>query len=181
MLVSPEQEPYLLSEIQNQLLFIEEILPDAFDETAPAVAPKAIFLGGQSGSGKSGLSIAIQKTLLEAEQAVIINSDALREYHPDFPSLQKTDVSQASFLVNPDTVKWQQRLIANTVETKRNLILDGTLGGSPNPIRETIRMPRDAGYYLHRRPLSRSANKCANGTLRPLISLPSSSMLAYRC
>ena len=148
MPVSPTQQPYILSEIENQFLFSEEILPDAFDETAPAVAPKAIFLGGQSGSGKSGLSLALQRTFLETEQAVIINSDALREYHPAFPSLQKTDVDQASFLVNIDTVKWQQQLIAATVETKRNLILDGTLGGNPDPIRETMRMLRDAGYSL---------------------------------
>lgn len=148
MSVSPEQKPYLLPNTKNQLLFLEEILPDAFDETAPAVAPKAIFLGGQSGSGKSNLSSAIQKKFLRTEQAVVINSDALREYHPAFPSLQKTDVNQASFLVNPDTVKWQQQLITVTVETKRNLILDGTLGGNPDPIRATMRMLREAGYYI---------------------------------
>ena len=148
MSVSPKQKPYLLPETENQLLFTEEILPTAFDETAPAATPKAVFLGGQSGSGKSGLSAFILRTFSETEQAVIINSDALREYHPAFPGLQKTDVNQASFLVNPDTVKWQQQLIAAAVNTKRNLILDGTLGGNPAPIRETMQMLRSAGYQI---------------------------------
>lgn len=88
MSVSPAQEPHLLSKAKNQSLFLGEILPDAFDETAPAAAPKAVFLGEQSGSRKSGLSAVIQKTFSETEQAVTVNSDALREYHPDFPSLQ---------------------------------------------------------------------------------------------
>ena len=148
MSVSPEQEPYVLSEKENQIFFLEEILPDAFDETAPAVAPKAFFLGGQSGSGKSELTAYLLKMFSQAEGAVVVNSDALREYHPDFPTLQRTNVNQASFLVNPDTVKWQQKLIAAVMETRCNVILDGTLGGNPAPIQATMQRLREASYYL---------------------------------
>lgn len=148
MLINPTQEPYQLSETQNQILFKEEIIPDAFDETAPAVAPRAIFLGGQSGSGKSGLSAAMLRTFSMTESAVIVNSDALREYHPDFTRLQTAHPQQASFLVNPDTILWQQKLIAAAVETGRNLILDGTLGGNPAPIQATMQRLREAGYVV---------------------------------
>lgn len=114
-------------------------------------------MGGQSGSGKSSLAQYVSESISKEEGSVIINSDALREYHPDFPTLQRTNADQASFLVNSDTVKWQQQLIAVIVETNRNLILDGTLGGSPDPIRETMRMLRDAGYYLQLSVLAVSA------------------------
>lgn len=148
MPVDLKQQPYLLTEAQNQLLFFEHILPDAFDETAPAVKPKAIFLGGQPGSGKSGLSLVVQRTFPETERAVVINSDALREYHPDFSRLQTTNVNQASFLVNPDTRIWQQKLIEAAIVNKRSLVLDGTLGGSPEPIKETAGMLRENGYFV---------------------------------
>ncbi len=148
MPINYNQESYQLSDTRNQILFKEEIIPDAFDETAPAVTSRAIFLGGQSGSGKSGLLAAMLQTFSTAESAVIVNSDALREHHPNFTKLQTTNPQQASFLVNPNTILWQQKLIAASVETKRNLILDGTLAGDPTPILATMQRLREAGCFL---------------------------------
>ena len=144
----PSQEQYILSQERNHAIFFERIRLNSFRNAAPSQNPQAIFLGGQSGSGKSSLAQYLSDSITKQGGSVIVNSDALREYHPDFVSLQKTDTDQASFLVNPDTILWQQQLIAATVDTRRNLILDGTLGGNPEPIRETMRMLRQAGYYL---------------------------------
>ncbi|MCY7357116.1 MAG: zeta toxin family protein, partial [Rudanella sp.] len=148
MSISTAQQTYLLSETENQLIFLQDILPDAFDETSQTFSPKAIFLGGQSGSGKSDLALAMQQSFSEVEGVVIVNSDALREYHPNFLWLQKNNPDQASFLVNPDTFKWQQKLIAATVESGRNLILDGTLGGDSAPILQTMKQLKTSGYSV---------------------------------
>ena len=144
---NPNQEQYILSQERSQAIF-ELIKQNLLRISTTSPHPQAIFLGGQSGSGKSSLADYLSDTVSQKGGSVIVNSDALREYHPDFAILQKTDTDQASFLVNPDTIKWQQQLIAATVESKRNLILDGTLGGNPDPIRETMRMLRNADYYL---------------------------------
>ena len=143
----PSQEQYILSQERSQTIF-EKIKRNSLKGSSTYQNLRAIFLGGQSGSGKSSLAQYLSESINQKEGSVIINSDALREYHPDFPSLQKNHVDQASFLVNPDTVKWQQQLIAATIDTKRNLILDGTLGGNPDLIRTTMRMLCDAGYAI---------------------------------
>ena len=79
---------------------------------------------------------------------VLVNSDALREYHPAFADLQRTDADRASFLVNPDTVIWQQKLINVAIENKRNLLLDGTLGGNPIPILTTMQRLHSEEYTI---------------------------------
>lgn len=150
MPVNDDQKPYFLSEANNQAIFENDILPLAFAGSEESNRPTAVFLGGQSGSGKSGLSDYCQKRLMALGQSkpVVINSDRLREYHLDFASLQKTNPQQASYLVNPDTVRWQRKLIRAAVETRRNLLLDGTLGGAIEPIRETMRWLKQEGYHL---------------------------------
>jgi RimJ/RimL family protein N-acetyltransferase len=110
--------------------------------------PKVIFLGGQSGSGKSRLAEFHRTQFSNAGGVVVVNSDALREYHPQFAHLQQTQFEKASFLVNPDTVKWQQKLVKAASESGRNLILDGTLGGDPAPIRQTMQQLRERGYSV---------------------------------
>lgn len=143
----PNQEQYILSQERNQAIF-DRIKRNLLVNSIKAKNPQAIFLGGQSGSGKSSLAEYLSNNVNENEGCVIVNSDALREYHPEFPFLQKTDVDQASFLVNPDTIIWQQKLISTTIETKRNILLDGTLGGNPAPILKTIQLLRKGGYQV---------------------------------
>lgn len=167
MSINAEQIPYYLPEEKNQDIFDNDILPAAFFGAEPAHEkiiditltdgegmkfithkPKAIFLGGQSGSGKSGLAEFIRRQFSKAGGAVVVNSDAFREYHPQFPYLQQSQFDKASSLVNPDTIKWQQKLIRSTSESGRNLILDGTLGGDPRPIRQTMQQLREKGYTI---------------------------------
>ncbi|TAE31645.1 MAG: GNAT family N-acetyltransferase [Cytophagales bacterium] len=171
MPISTEQSSYQLSEEENQDIFENDIVPDYFPATRPAREmiyglsfsgkrgdktelksithkPKAIFLGGQSGSGKSKLADFEYSQFSKSGGAVVVNSDELREYHPQFENLQQTQFDKASFLVNPDTVKWQQKLIAATAESGRNLILDGTLEGTPDPILQTMQQLRERGYTI---------------------------------
>lgn len=51
-------------------------------------------------------------------------------------------------MVNPDTVKWQKKLIDFAVSIRCNLILDGTLGGSSEPILKTIHTLQEKGYRI---------------------------------
>ncbi|MBO0939410.1 GNAT family N-acetyltransferase [Fibrella sp. HMF5335] len=142
------QDQFLLSEIDNQIIFDRYISPRSLRNSTSVTNPTALFLGGQPGSGKSGLAQYQLKQFADRGGVVLINSDALREYHPAFANLQRTDADRASFLVNPDTVIWQQKLINAAVGNKRNLLLDGTLGGNPAPILATMKRLRSAGYTI---------------------------------
>lgn len=149
MIPTPSQEPYLLPEEQNQYIFEQRIRNTILPFSTSSTNPRAIFLGGQSGSGKSGLTkYLLSSEFSTSERAIVINSDALREFHPNFADLQVSSPQQASFLVNPDTIIWQQKLISIAIKTHRNLILDGTLGGNPAPIQATMQMLREAGYDI---------------------------------
>lgn len=171
MSITAEQIPYFLSEEENQKTFDSLILPEFFSDTVPAHKmiyglsfpgkrgdktelksitrkPKAVFLGGQSGSGKTRLADFHRRQFTKAGGVVVVNSDELRTYHPQFPYLQQTQFKEASSLVNPDTIKWQQKLIRATSESGRNLILDGTLGGDPAPICQTMQQLREKGYVI---------------------------------
>ena len=150
MIPTPIQEPYLLSKERNQQIFEQRIRNTILPFSSPSSEPHAIFLGGQSGSGKSSLTKYILSSgAFGNERAIIINSDSLREFHPDFVKLQKSDSPRASFLVNPDATIWQQKLITVAINTARNLLLDGTLGGSAEPVLATMNLLREAGYNLH--------------------------------
>jgi len=146
------QVQYTLSEEENQNIFDNYIKIDLRPNSINLKnrKPSAIFLGGQSGSGKSSLVEYLYFRLKRAEKdiTIIVNSDKLREYHPAFATLQKTYSNQVSFLVNPDTIKWQQKLIDFGVSIRCNLILDGTLGGSSEPILKTMHVLQAKGYRM---------------------------------
>ncbi|RYF71573.1 MAG: GNAT family N-acetyltransferase [Cytophagaceae bacterium] len=142
-----DQRQYTLTEEQNQSLF-DDIWLDTVDQLTAVSNPIALFLGGQPGSGKSGLAQHHLKQFADRGGVVLINSDALREYHPSFALLQRTDADRASFLVNPDTVIWQQKLIDKAILANYNLLLDGTLGGRPEPILQTMQRLRSEGYSV---------------------------------
>ncbi|CAN5459977.1 hypothetical protein BH09BAC4_BH09BAC4_13040 [soil metagenome] len=141
-------ERYILSEEENQKIFDEDIKFKLSSVSIRIKKPFAIFLGGQSESGKGSLENYLSAQLIQNGKALIINSDALREFHPNFANLQKTETIKASFLVNQDTIKWQQKLIALAIKLRCSLIFDGTLGGHPEPILETMRMLREKEYQL---------------------------------
>ena len=145
---TPAQKPYCLIDEKNQTIFATRIWSKVSLFSVPVSSPRAIFLGGQSGGGKSSIAKHHLTEFRSVSGAVVVNSDALREYHPQFSQLQRTNPNQASFLVNPDTIKWQQQLIAATVDSSRNLILDGTLGGDPDRILQTIKDLFDKGYSI---------------------------------
>lgn len=138
------QSQFILSKADNQAIFDRRI-SRLLRPSTPVTSPTALFLGGQPGSGKSSLAQFHLQQFADRGGVVLVNSDALREYHPAFAELQRTDADQASFLVNPDTVVWQQKLIGAAIENKRNLLLDGT----PAPILATMQRLREAGYAIH--------------------------------
>ena len=145
----PSQEPHILPEPTNQAIFNQYIQPALLRFSKPVAAPVVLFLGGQPGSGKSSLAAYHGKRFGDTGDGIVtINSDELREYHPDYAALQRTNPDHASFLVNPDTRAWQRKLIASAIAQRRHILLDGTLGGPVEPILETMQLFRQAGYVV---------------------------------
>ena len=103
----------------------------------------ATFLGGQPGSGKSYLNlIAIGEMALK--EAVVIDSDMLRDYHPRKPMIAEKDV----YSLDKDCYKWGDMLIADCVKENKNILFDGTFGGSTEQLHKKMKELKDQGYDI---------------------------------
>ena len=110
----------------------------------------AIFLAGQPGSGKTILRNHLLETMQLRNASVVINTDDLREYHPAYKELsaKKEGFADASYLVNPDSVIWANRLREDAIKKKVNIIFDTTLGGDPAIYSQTMTELKKEGYIL---------------------------------
>ncbi|MEC3881988.1 zeta toxin family protein [Parapedobacter sp. 10938] len=121
------KEHYRLNEAEHEKAY-RDISSKYFSNIEVVGKPAAYYLAGQPGSGKT----ALRKTLYESlsGNAVILNTDDLREYHPSYTDL-KSDPElyhKAPVLVNHDSSRWVQRLIADAISMRANIIFDSTLG-----------------------------------------------------
>ena len=151
-------------------------LSDILKEIASG-APKAIFLAGPAGSGKSYLS----KHLLPSSYQVINSDDTYeallkasgiglnqKDFTPDQLSQAAKFQSQA--------VKSTQDVLAKSMEGKNNIILDGT-GAASNPVLKKKQQLEDLGYetlmlMVYVSPLtSLERNQNRNRSLIPFIVL----------
>lgn len=108
-------------------------------------SPRAVFLAGQPGAGKTKLRVSAKDEV----PSVVINTDDLREYHPGYRDLKLSDPERASFLVNADASLWTEKLIGQTSHERRNLIVDGTFGSSNGQmIRDTLTGLKGKGYRI---------------------------------
>ncbi|MEI9920162.1 MAG: zeta toxin family protein [Bacteroidota bacterium] len=139
-----EQIPYLLSESDHES-FYQLILSSGFERVSRGKAnPIAYFLGAQPGSGKT----ILRQALGQYGEAVVVNTDDLRWFHPKFNSLLEDLASneRASYRVNPDSVEWSSRLFNDAVNARCNIILDSTLGGNVNHFISRLTSLKEAGY-----------------------------------
>lgn len=120
------------------------------DELATARAveqPRAVVLGGQPGSGKSGLAYEATKELSKEGGSVLIDADRMRENNPQYKALLKTDPQNAADKTQAEAGAWSNRLTVAAMESKRNLVIDGTMR-SPENIKALAEGLRDNGYKV---------------------------------
>jgi predicted ABC-type ATPase len=148
---SEKQKPYLLSaEESNDTYYLisRRYLGNILSNSQRP--PMAIFLAGQPGSGKTILRNHLLDTLQLQSASVVINTDDLREYHPAYKELtaKKSGFADASYLVNPDSVIWANRLREDAIKKKTNILFDVTLGGDPAIYSNTMAELKKEGYEL---------------------------------
>jgi predicted ABC-type ATPase len=131
---------------QLRELYEKVIKPKHFSTVAKNTATEktVTFLGGQPGSGKSYLnSIAVDNMPLK--DAVVIDSDMLREYHPRKPLIAEKDV----YSLDRDCFKWGDMLINDCIKENKNILFDGTFGGSTEQIHQKMILLKERGYKIN--------------------------------
>lgn len=110
---------------------LKQIVKEKLDPLPKLLSPKMFMLGGQPGAGKSSIRNAITDNPLFAD-ALVIDPDDLRTYHPKYIDFVKENPDTAAGRVHPDAAKWAAELRAEAIKKKVNIIFDGTLGGNPS-------------------------------------------------
>lgn len=126
---------------------------DALASTAAQEHPRAILLGGQPGSGKSALAAGAINELRANGGAVVIDADRMREENPRYKQLSREDPQNAADRTHKEAGEWANRLTVAAVESRRNLVVDGTMR-SPENMRDLATRLKDQGYEVEARVLA---------------------------
>lgn len=134
----------LSSELHSRLY--NKLEQRQFADTSPVDKPTVIILGGQPASRKSKLITFAEQTLSESN-AVTINGDEYRALHPKSEEILRLHEARFAELTDPDSRVWTKRLFDRCIETRRNIIFEGTLRVK-EPIAETMTCLKEAGYAV---------------------------------
>lgn len=122
----------------------------ALSRTEAQENPKAVLLGGQPGSGKAGLAAEAHQEFRAQGGAVVIDADRMREENPRYKQLSREDPQNAADRTQKEAGEWATRLTMTAAESRRNLIVDGTMR-SPENIQALATRLREAGYDVEAR------------------------------
>jgi len=115
-----------LSAEEHARIFRERILEEsAFSTATPQERPRVIILSLQPGAGKGGLARSAELEL--RGDAVTVDPDALRDFHPKVESFRNAHPYTWADDTHPDASAWAKELRSAAVEGRKNLILDTTL------------------------------------------------------
>lgn len=108
-------------------------------------APKAVLLAGQPGSGKTELSTMMIARM--DSDAVFINGDEYRRYHPNYRALYDTFGSDSIPMTSGFSSAITEQLIEQLSDLHMNLIIEGT-GRTAEVPRKTAKLLVEKGYSV---------------------------------
>ncbi|MDR0603938.1 MAG: zeta toxin family protein, partial [Bacteroidales bacterium] len=119
---------YQLNKVDNLAIFSQiEKKIITLDKFKSQKNPSLIIIGGQPGSGKSTLCSSIQDGLTSDNNALFIDMDELREYHPKYKFINKNNDKYAALYTGPDAGKWSELLLRSAANKKYNIVYESTL------------------------------------------------------
>lgn len=124
---------------------LQDIIEEKLEDLKPLLSPKMFMLGGQPGAGKSGIRKAITDNPM-FKDALVIDPDELRNYHPKYLDFVKENPDTAAGRVHPDAAKWAAELRSAAIKKKVNIIFDGTLGGNPSAAVDMAKEASKGGF-----------------------------------
>lgn len=150
---SDDRLRYALAERDHERIFQQKVLPAMLPASEGVVNPTAIILGGQPGSGKTGLLNDATREMEARGPTVVINGDDMRAFHPEHSQMQRTDPLNAARYTDYDSGRWVEKLIAAAKKQQVNLVIESTMR-RPEVFAKTASSLRDAGYRVEARALA---------------------------
>ncbi|MCW5824598.1 MAG: zeta toxin family protein [Cyanobacteria bacterium TGS_CYA1] len=137
-------ESFRLSADEHKSIFAEVIEPAYFLTSSTVANPKAVIIAGQPGAGKTRV-LEVTKSEFPDNNTVIVNTDDLRSFHPKYKDVVSIDDRRAAERTHLDASEWRQQLLDRSMETKRNIILEGVFKNSEQ-LTKIIQKMKDHGY-----------------------------------
>ncbi len=134
-----------LSEEEINIILREKIIPQIIGNISPQIVKDAFILGGQPGSGKSTL---VRELLKLNTNAVFINGDDLRSYHPKYYSYLIENNQEAADMTQPACNFWIESLIQECAIRGLNMIVEGTMRTKEAPL-STAKMLKGQDYNIN--------------------------------
>ena len=137
-----------LSNQQLLSIFREAIEAPALEMSSAVERPRAVFLGGQPGCGKSTVARASGSEFAE-EGFVHVDVDRVRHVHPDYlPLISRPETEiDAPSMVQRDCSKWVDMLVLSAADNRRNMLVDVTMR-VPEQVEMASQLLRAKGYTL---------------------------------
>ena len=129
--------------------------------------PKAVLLAGQPGAGKTVLSSLMIPSL--NNDAVLVNGDDYRRYHPEYRALYEKYGSDAVAMTSPFSNKVTETLIERFSDLHYNMVIEGT-GRTVEVPKRTAELLTAKGYSV----------EMAVIAARPILSLISTVQRFYQ-
>lgn len=136
----------LPKDIHEKVLREQMLTSKTFTSAITHDQPKAIILAGQPGAGKGGL---VWGALNELNgDAVTIDPDELRLYHPRTDEFQRNNPYEWSGRTHRDASSWADELRVAATAEKKNLIFDTTLSDGKWASETLIKGLQEKGYEV---------------------------------
>ena len=141
---------------RSDTIFKEIILP-AFIKTELgkpiSQSPEAIVLGGQPGSGKTGLLEESAVALKTKGATWVINGDDFYAFHPGYSKLQQKHGAEAANMVKAEASIWVKKTIEAAKDRGVNIVLESTMRRS-ELVKTTLENLKKSGYKIHAKVLA---------------------------
>lgn len=129
---------------QADRIFDTDIYQKLIDGKTAQDTPVAYVLGGQPGAGKSGLTEFLRVNKLDGN-AIVINGDDFRRFHPEASSLYEQYGADASRYTGEFASYITEKAIERASSEGYNLIIEGTFRSSDVPLK-TLHRLQGHGY-----------------------------------
>lgn len=130
--------------VAERLTLHRRITRELLKGARPTDVPRATFLAGGSGAGKSSILRRLEGEL--PRSAVRVDPDAIKEMLPEYQQLLATGERAAARLVHEETSDIAKALIEEASQRKLNLVIDGTGDSEAGKFLAKISRQADLGY-----------------------------------
>lgn len=118
------RKQFLLNDEEFEMYY-NQALEKTISNKKKSSHKRLIIVGGQSGAGKSRLIPVVESEL--SNNAVVVDFDELRSYHPNFQMVSKKYVEKTHTILHPDVEKVKNCIMQYLREKGYDVIYEGSL------------------------------------------------------